>query len=95
MTAEQAGWTSWDEFIMRKEGKEQEERLEWERARWMMFTAMQMHPYIKQERKPKTPQGWIEFPWEKKQTERKPPKRLRVTKKEQAILREVFDKLDK
>ena len=93
MTTEQAGWTSWDEFLLRKEGKEQEERQEWERARWMMFLTMQMHPNIKKGQKPKTPQGWIPFPWEKKDTVKKPPKRLHVTKKEEAILRDIFDKL--
>lgn len=66
MTTQQAGWTSWDEFILRKEGKEQEERQEWERARWMMYLAMQMHPNIKKHQKPTTPQGWIPFPWERK-----------------------------
>lgn len=77
---------------MRKEGKEQEERLEWERARWMKFLDMQLNPNIKKAQKPRSPQEWIRFPWER-QTEMKPPKRLKVTKKQQAALQKIFDKV--
>lgn len=29
-----------------------------------MFLAMQMHPYMKPHQKKRTPQAWIQFPWE-------------------------------
>lgn len=51
-----------DEYRLRAEGKAEEERHEWERARWQMYMVVQMHPYLKQ--KPKTPQEWVKFPWE-------------------------------
>ena len=30
-----------------------------------MFLTMQMHPNIKAHNKPKTPDAWVRFPWEK------------------------------
>ena len=41
------------------------ERSKWELARWQMFLALQMQPFIKQHSKPKTVQAWIRFPWER------------------------------
>lgn len=95
MTTEQAGWTSWDEFILRKEGKEQEERQAWEIARWQMFLTMQMHPQIKKGHKPTTPQAWIPFPWEKKRQKPKKAERYEpLTEREVLNLCEIF-KIDK
>lgn len=62
MTAQQAGWCSMDEYKLRAEGKAEEERHEWERARWQVYMMAQMHPYMKQ--KPKSPQEFVRFPWE-------------------------------
>lgn len=80
---------------MRREGKVQEERLAWERARWEKFIDLQLNPNIKKGQKPATPQKWIPFAWEKTkaQAARKPPKSLHTTKREQEILQEIFSKL--
>lgn len=67
MSREEAGWCDYERYRMLFDDEERREREEWERARWMMFLAMQMHPYIKAHQKPRSPQGWISFPWEKKQ----------------------------
>jgi CYTH domain-containing protein len=50
---------------MRRDGKVQEERAEWERLRWAKFIDLQMNPHIKKQQKPRTPKDWIRFEWEK------------------------------
>ena len=91
MTEEQAGWTSYREFDLRLKGWNEKERREWERARWQMFLLMQMHPNIKQNSKPKSPQDWIPFQWERKQEKRiAAPKRCRISKKEMNRLKTIF-----
>lgn len=67
LTREQAGWVSMREYILRRKGENEKERVLWERARWQMFLIMQMHPNIKEHNKPRTPEAWIRFPWEKAQ----------------------------
>lgn len=57
------------EYNIRGKGLYEKKKEEWDVARWQMFLAMQMHPYIKSHQKPKTPQSWIQFAWEKDQTE--------------------------
>ena len=83
---------SWSEYLQRREGKAQEERLEWERLRWAKFIDLQMNPNIKKAQKPSTPQKWIPFAWEKEKV-KQPPKRLHTTKAEQEVLQGIFDKL--
>lgn len=92
MTEEQAGWTSMAEYRMRCEGHLQEQREKWEIARWQMFLTMQMHPNIKPHQKAKTPQAWIAFPWEKKESKKvsAPPRRCKVTKRERDRLEDIF-----
>lgn len=51
------------EFLLLREAAENEERRRWEMARWQMFLAMRMNPYVKQ--KPSTPALWVPFGWEK------------------------------
>lgn len=53
---------------MRGKAHQRREQAEWERARWQMFIAMQMHPYMKPHAKKKTPQAWIPFAWERAAT---------------------------
>ena len=60
---EEAGWVSMRQYILLREAAEQDERRKWERARWQMFLALQMNPYVKQ--KPSTPALWVPFAWEK------------------------------
>ena len=79
---------------MRKEGKMQEERIEWERARWMKFIDLQLNPNIKKVHKPSCPQKWIPFAWEQQDKKKiKPPKQLHTTERETEILRGIFDRL--
>lgn len=94
LTQEQAGWTSWEEYLQRRDGKIQEERLEWEKCRWMKFIDLQLNPHIKKGQKPATPQKWFQFAWEKEAVKAKqPPKRLKTTQEEKEILQGIFDKL--
>jgi hypothetical protein len=65
MTAEQAGRTTVREFNLKHKARTEAERSKWELARWQMFLALQMQPFIKQHSKPRTAQAWIKFPWEK------------------------------
>lgn len=97
MTQEQAGWTSYTEYRQRIEGKEQEERMQWERARWQMFLLMQMHPNIKKHQKPATPQSWIRFPWEKQMItpDEVRPVTERMQKKLTELLNDFIDRNNK
>ena len=67
MSREQAGWCDYEQYRMLFDDEERRAREEWERARWMMYLMMQMHPYIKAHQKPGSPQAWIPFPWERKE----------------------------
>lgn len=82
-----------EEYLQRWDGKIQEERLEWERARWMKFIDLQLNPNIKKGQKPSTPQKWIPFAWEQERVAKKPPVDLNTTQAEQEILQGIFDKL--
>ena len=61
MTQRQAAETSVGEWLQRKEGYEQKQQLEWERARWVAYSIF--GPFVKN--RPVTPQSWVRFPWEK------------------------------
>lgn len=65
MSQEQAGNTGYSEYRQRYDGKKEEYQEKWEIARWEIFMLMSMHPYIKASKKPKTPQSFYRFPWEK------------------------------
>lgn len=65
MTQEQAGWTSFREYEIRRKAAEEKDREDWEKRRWELFIMMQMHPHMKPHQKPKSPDKWIRFPWEK------------------------------
>lgn len=51
------------EYRLLREAEERKERKAWVLARWQMFLALQMNPYVK--RKPSTPALWAPFPWER------------------------------
>lgn len=51
------------EYLLLHDDAEKEERRRWERARWQMFLALNMNPYVKH--KPSTPERWMPFSWEK------------------------------
>ena len=58
-----------------------------------MFLAMQMHPYIKQHNKAKTPQEWIEFEWEKATKQKKDMSQFLMTAEERKAVIERFQKI--
>lgn len=64
MTQQQAGWVSAGEYIQRREGYEKRQQQEWERSRWLAWSITS--PFLGKNR-PKTPQQWVRFPWEKQQ----------------------------
>lgn len=92
MTCEQAGYTTMKEYRLRLEGYHNEQRNEWERARWQMFLVMQMHPHIKQGQKPNTPQQWIPFPWEKEEHKEIDPSACKLTDEQKEKLSKIFGK---
>lgn len=65
MTTEQAGFTTMREFNLKVKAKHEAEQAKWELARWQMFLALQMQPFIKPHSKPKDAKSWITFPWER------------------------------
>lgn len=71
MTTEQAGHTTVREFNLRHKARTEAERSKWELARWQMFLALQMQPFVKQHSKPKNVQAWIRFPWEQQKEVKK------------------------
>ena len=91
MTREQAGWTSYEEYVMRKKGKVDEEREKWEIARWQLFIQMQMHPYIKQHQKARTPQSWIPFGWDKENDRPIPEDAGKVTQEEKDTFKRLYE----
>lgn len=78
---------------MRRDGKIQEERMAWERIRWEKFVDLQLNPNIKKHHKPTSPQKWLPFDWEKEKAVKKPPQRVRITKREREVLQGIFDRL--
>lgn len=65
MTQRQAALTSVGEYLQRREAFEKQQQLEWERCRWMAHSIFS--PFLGKN-KPRTPQQWVKFPWERKQT---------------------------
>lgn len=65
MTTAQAGFTTLREFNIKMKARQESEQAKWELARWQMFLAMQMQPFVKPQNKPKDIRAWIPFPWEK------------------------------
>lgn len=71
MTEEQAGFTTAREFNLKVKARQEEQQSRWELARWQMFLALQMQPFIKSHSKPKDVKAWIMFPWERVKEVRK------------------------
>lgn len=96
MTQREAALTGMLEYHQRHEGYVARERAEWERTRWQVFVMMQMHPYIKDHQKAKTPQTWIPFPWEKLEEREVKPEDIRITASQRStldkMLRDFIDK---
>lgn len=47
--------------MQRRDAFERQQRLEWERCRWMAYSIFS--PFLGKN-KPKTPVQWVKFPWE-------------------------------
>ena len=65
MTQRQAALTSVGEYQQKREAYERQQQLEWERSRWIAYSIFS--PFLGKN-KPRTPQQWVKFPWEHKQT---------------------------
>lgn len=83
MTEEQAGFTTAREFNLKVKARQEEQQSRWELARWQMFLALQMQPFIKSHSKPKDVKKWIIFPWEKAQEVTREEIRIQGYEKEQ------------
>jgi hypothetical protein len=77
--------------MMRRQGKEEELRERLEIARWQMFLAMQMHPYIKPQKKAKTPHEWIAFAWDKEDERPIPEDAGKVTQEEKDAFKRLYE----
>lgn len=85
MTQRQAAWTSVGEFLQRKEGYEKIQQLEWERQRWLAWSIIT--PFLGKN-KPRTPQQFARFPWEK--IEHK--KMISISEQQASNLDEILNK---
>lgn len=92
MTETQAGWVTAREFTLRYRAHKEAEQTKWELARWQMFLALQMQPFIKQQNKPKDAKAWITFPWETTERRTPTPEDCRVTEYEKQQLAEMLRK---
>lgn len=92
MTEEQAARTGFREFMLRKKGKEEEQRERWTIARWMCWQEVLLSPNIKQGSKPKTPQAFCRFPWERSEKEEvlEKAKTFRMTPEQAAELNRIM-----
>lgn len=61
MNEKEAAMTSMREFLHRLKSYQNQQQLEWERARWVAYSIFS--PFIKNG--PKTVRQWVRFPWEK------------------------------
>ncbi len=78
------------EYRLLRDAAEEDERRRWERARWQMFLALQMNPYVK--RKPSSPALWAPFPWEREaEAERAREADWSIGDAEQAELDRIMD----
>lgn len=53
-----------EEYVMLAEGKAREQQKRYEIARFGLYNIMMLSPYIKQGKKPRSPQAFIPFPWD-------------------------------
>lgn len=76
------------EYVALMRGKEEEQRILWEVARWEQFMQLQMSGDIKTACKPHTITSFIRFPWDKEQEEAKVV--YKVTEAEFERLKKIF-----
>jgi hypothetical protein len=61
-TIREAAQTSYAEYMLLVEGRNEAEKGDWEKVRWMAYMQWAISPNLK--RRPRTPQDVIRFPWE-------------------------------
>ena len=90
-TEREAGLTSFREYRMLREGKDEEWKERMELARWTCFQLYLQNPYIKPP-KAQTPRQYIRFPWEEMTAEEANAMKesCHVTEEEQAELDKIF-----
>lgn len=85
MTQRQAGMASAEEFHIRLSEYERREQHEWERARWVAWSIFS--PFVGKN-KPRTPQQWVKFPWEKGKKQGKP---IEISSGQVATLNDIYN----
>ena len=62
-TIREAAQTSYAEYMLLVEGRNEAEKGDWEKMRWMAYMQWAISPNLK--RRPRRPQDVVRFPWEK------------------------------
>lgn len=84
MSQRQAAWVSVGEFYQRRNAFDQLQQMEWERSRWMAWSITS--PFLGKNR-PKTPQQWVRFPWERQE----PRKMVKIEPSQMLSLDDLFN----
>lgn len=73
-------------------GKDIESQERWSIARWMVWQEMLLSPNIKPHHKPKSPQAFCRFPWERPEAEElaEKAKQYQVTPEEETALNKIL-----
>ena len=66
-TIREAAQTSYAEYMLLVEGRNEAEKGDWEKMRWMAYMQWAISPNLK--RRPRTPQDVVRFPWEENKVE--------------------------
>lgn len=87
----EAGLTTFREYMLLQEGKNEADKERMELARWVCFNIYAMNPYIKG-MKARNPRQYIRFPWEEMTAEEANAMKesCHVTPAEQAELDRIF-----
>lgn len=85
MTQRQAGMTSVEEFHIRLSEYERREQREWERARWVAWSIFS--PFVGKN-KPRTPQQWVKFHWERGKKQGNP---IEISSGQVATLNDIYN----
>lgn len=92
MTETQAGLTSFHEYKLRLEGFEKDRQERWEMKRWEMWQHILLSPNIKSGNKPKSPQAYMRFPWEKDPADEVKPEDCTITAEVSDALNKLVNK---
>lgn len=91
-TEREAGLTTFREYRMLREGKEEEWKERMEIARWLAFRMYEINPYIKPGTRARTERAYFRFAWEVMTAEEANAMQAscHVTPEEQAQLDKIF-----